>query len=114
MDAARNLGETRARYAVPKLIAALDDPDQYVRSWAAWALGQIGDRDAIDPLINSLSKYEALLRSDRLRQQTKCLPDIYTALERITGKHFGLDVDKWRTWAREKTKGEDKGVGSRY
>ncbi|HJU22968.1 MAG TPA: HEAT repeat domain-containing protein [Casimicrobiaceae bacterium] len=37
-------------FAVPALIAALDDAEPEVRFWAAFALGQIGDERAVAPL----------------------------------------------------------------
>ena len=36
---------------VGPLVECLEDPDPAVREQAAWALGQIGDRRAIDPLL---------------------------------------------------------------
>ena len=42
------------RPAVDFLIPALDNKDSVVRLRAAWALGQIGDARAVDPLILTL------------------------------------------------------------
>src|SRR2546422_730478 len=60
LEAAWRLGRKKVKEAVPSLIKALDDPDQIVRGMAAWALGEIGDRAAIDPLIDSLEKHIAM------------------------------------------------------
>ena len=40
--------------AVPALIRALRDSDLRVRCVAAWALGELGDRRAVEPLIAAL------------------------------------------------------------
>ena len=44
------LGNLRSVEALPALIQALDDEEPLVRGHAAWALGQIGSRSAIEPL----------------------------------------------------------------
>jgi hypothetical protein len=40
--------------AVEPLIAALDDGNSEIRSWAMWCLGEIGDPRAVEPLITIL------------------------------------------------------------
>ena len=54
VQAVATLGEP----AVPPLIEALRDGDGYVRSGAAEALGKIGDRRAVEPLIAALAPPE--------------------------------------------------------
>lgn len=49
------LGTMKHSGAVPALINALGDPDMNVKHAAAEALGKIGDRRAVEPLICSLS-----------------------------------------------------------
>jgi HEAT repeat protein len=49
------LGSMKLSGAVPALIKALADPDMNVKSAAAEALGKIGDRRAVEPLICALS-----------------------------------------------------------
>ncbi len=49
------LGTTKMSGAVPALIKALVDPDMNVKHAAAEALGKIGDRRAVEPLICALS-----------------------------------------------------------
>jgi ATP-dependent DNA helicase RecQ len=50
------LGEARSLSGVPELIAALEDTDGNVRRLAASALGKIGDRHAVEPLIDLLAR----------------------------------------------------------
>jgi hypothetical protein len=101
MEAAKRLGEEKAPKAAKALIDALDDPNQDVRSWAAWALGEIGDCSAIDPLLSALLKYTNMFKEDKLSLQTKCVPDIAVALRKLTHQEFGLDAQKWAEWRRE-------------
>lgn len=60
MCAATLLGRTKAKEAVPALIALLDDPAVSINDYpspceaAAMALGEIGDRAAVEPLIARL------------------------------------------------------------
>lgn len=54
--AARRLGELRAKSAVPDLIEALEERDPYLRTNAAWALGEIGNPAAISALIPLLAE----------------------------------------------------------
>lgn len=49
------LGSMKLSGAVPGLIKALVDPDMNVKNAAAEALGKIGDRRAVEPLICALS-----------------------------------------------------------
>ncbi len=50
------LGEARSLTGVPELIAALTDDDGNVRLLAASALGKIGDRQAVKPLMGLLAR----------------------------------------------------------
>ncbi len=52
--AAVDLGLIRAVPALPALIGAIDDGDTRVRQAAAWAVGQVGDREALLILIGLL------------------------------------------------------------
>ena len=54
-DAAIALGQLGATEAVASLIAALRDPDPYVRQASAWSLGLLGDSRAVQPLIDVLA-----------------------------------------------------------
>jgi len=53
-NAARSLGKLRATEAVLDLLQVLDDPDYGLREAAARALGEIGDRRAVDRLCRRL------------------------------------------------------------
>jgi epoxyqueuosine reductase len=50
------LGNLRDPAAVPALAGALADPEPLVRGHAAWALGQIGRREATDALEAAASR----------------------------------------------------------
>lgn len=52
--AANVLGEVRAQRAFPVLVRAISDPDDEVRGKAATALGRLGDRRAINHLLEHL------------------------------------------------------------
>ena len=54
-DAAIALGQLGATEAVTPLIAALRDPDAYVRQASAWSLGMLADARAVQPLIDALA-----------------------------------------------------------
>jgi len=54
-NSVEGLSRLRSQRAVPALAAALEkDTDENVRGHAAWALGQTGDRAAVEPLIAAL------------------------------------------------------------
>ena len=79
--AVRSLGAIKdAKAAVIPLISLLDEEkekESNIRDWAAWALGEIGDKRAIKPLINALKKD----KSPDVRQEAEL------ALEVIAKKH---------------------------
>jgi HEAT repeat protein len=86
--AVSSLGEMRERGAVDPLISVLkSDPNGYVRAMAAWALGQIGDQRGVSPLIDALADESYDVRKRAL-----------DALKQITGKDFGQDQGRWRSW----------------
>jgi hypothetical protein len=96
--AAQVLGERRDRDAGPALVQCLNDKTPCVISWAAWALGEIGDRAAVRPLLRCLLRYDAAFRSAREGMDPKYEVDVSMALEKLTGKKYGLDVVKWQLW----------------
>lgn len=75
------LGELRDTVGVDVLVPLLGDPD--VNYHVAWALGQIGDRRAIGPLIGTLVDRDALVRVSGI-QALEAL-DAKEALPQIRG-----------------------------
>jgi HEAT repeat protein len=98
VSAAHALGEMKCAVALPQLIRSLDDKDQHVRAASAWALGQIGDRSAILPLITAFEKYHLISRDDPIKLESKCLPAFVLSLQRLTGERFGFDVKRWQQY----------------
>lgn len=87
-DIAGLLGDLGDTAVVPDLIdvLALDDSEA-VRREAAWSLGRLGDRNAIDALIDGLQD-----PSDDVRWFSAW------SLREITGQTFGKDHDAWSDW----------------
>lgn len=64
VEACIALGELKAKKAVKKLQETLiSDPDPIVKTYAAIALGKIGDKSAVPTLINMLNYYKSEYRS---------------------------------------------------
>ncbi len=57
--AAARLGTLRAEAALPDLRVTLSDPDPHVRQIAVWAVGQMGDREALALLVPLLGDPDA-------------------------------------------------------
>ncbi len=53
IEASEKLSEIKATEAVPELIKLLDHEDNMIKAYAAKTLGNIGDEQAIVPLINA-------------------------------------------------------------
>lgn len=87
-DVASLLGDLDDPSVVPDLIdvLALDDSER-VRREAAWSLGRLGDRNAIEALIDGLKD-----PSDDVRWFSSW------SLREITGQTFGKDHDAWSNW----------------
>jgi HEAT repeat protein len=86
-------GELKSPRAVDVLLPLLDDGD--INYKVAWALGEIGDRRAIQPLIAALKNRDALVRVSAIQaleklQATEALPHL-RALLRKGGQIFILD-----------------------
>ncbi len=90
-DALAMIGEP----AVEPLLAALAVKNQCDWQGVAWALGQIGDKRAVEPLINLLSSHYSHHR--KAAQE---------ALKSITGQDFGEDVNRWLEWEEGFAPGE--------
>lgn len=117
--AATVLGEdAHAFRTVDPLIVALDDPDTQVRRCAAWALGFLNDKRAVDPLIARLRDEPRVIwgaaHSLATLKDRKAIPaliaaldrpdddglhhDITEALQSLTGQNIGDDAVRWRAW----------------
>jgi hypothetical protein len=88
--AARALGALGRADALPHLVEALDDPVPLVVEAAAMGLSLLESPTVIAPLMARLEKANA--QDLRLADALAC------ALERISGKGFGCDVEQWRGW----------------
>jgi hypothetical protein len=87
MSAIWTLGRVKDPRAVEALINALRHKDPLMREKAAEALGETKDMKAVEPLIAMLKDDEETFREIAAK-----------ALEKITGKDFGQDHDKWQKW----------------
>ncbi len=72
---------------VREQIERLSSDDPAERSSAAWALGKIGDKRAVEPLIAVLKDKGSYVRYYASE-----------ALTKITGKDFGEDQAQWQKW----------------
>ena len=70
------------------ITSRLGDSDLEVRETAAWALGEMGYRSAIRPLIDALG----YVYSHRSRQT------VGASLRKLTGKNYGTSYRKWWAW----------------
>ncbi len=86
-NAAKTLGLIKDPQAVEPLIDTLQDSEIFVRQSAAVALGEMKDFRAIGPLILALKDDIYVVRYSASE-----------ALKEITGKDFGLDLEKWQKW----------------
>lgn len=125
--AVRVLGELRDPRAVEPLITALKDENWWVRMFAAKALGELKDPRAVEPLISALKDGDVCWKAAaalgeinpkwreteeakrKVSEFISALKDedgdvrraAAEALEKITGKNFGVDEAKWRDWLGE-------------
>ena len=79
----------RYRDTVDELIERLKDRDQTVKSAAADSLGFLGDKRALEPLIEALGDEE-------IRTQA------HSALMKLTDQQLGDDPAQWRDWLKNK------------
>ena len=106
VDAATRLGDVKSQDAVPALINALKDPEIPVQGWAAIALGKIGDRSAIDPLIGAMFDVDAKAKESHSRKDMMFMTPIGVALSQLTGQDFGPFPEEWQQWRAEQIKKE--------
>ncbi len=90
MTAAITCGRMKAPEALKGLLGMLKEKAWTVRSAAIEALGEIGQKGAVGPLIDQISKEEGRLKEDCGR-----------ALQKLTGQKFGSTEDAWRRWLEE-------------
>jgi hypothetical protein len=90
MTVAVTLGRMKAPEALKGLLGLLKEDAWTVRSAAIEALGEIGEKGAVGPLIDQIGKEEGRLKEDCGR-----------ALEKLTGQKFGSLDDAWRRWWEE-------------
>ena len=89
--AALALASIKSDFATPTLSSrSLFDEDLHVRYNAALALGEIGDRAAVAPLIEALKDRESQVRKAAA-----------TSLVKLTGKNFGQNAERWRRYVRD-------------
>ncbi len=82
--------------SVDPLIGVLQDKKSISRGDAAWALGNIKNTKAVEPLISALGEGDPVLSKDA-----------HNALKKISGKEFGPDPKEWREWwEKEKVSSE--------
>jgi len=117
------LGAFKSDVAYEALVAAAQDKEPFVRGMAAFGLGRHRRIDALDTLMaliedpawqvqaTALASLPRLDGKSRLEAKVGKLVEIMEsasgrlrddfgdALERITGKNYGRDVDKWRLHA---------------
>jgi hypothetical protein len=80
----KGYGNINAARAITSL---LGDPDFEVRETVAWALGEMGYRSAIRPLIDALEYTPGPVKDT-----------IATSLQKLTGKRFGASYRRWWAW----------------
>jgi len=80
------LGRMRFAGGVTPLLALLSQGASQAAHRAAWALGQIGDKSACQPLLEALAR-----TGDKELKE-----EIAGALSAITGKTIGPDEAQWR------------------
>lgn len=96
------IGEKKDQNSVPLLVQVLRNDQAYsVKAWAAWALAEIRDPAAIDPLIASLERSEKLATANIFSEEYKCMAEIDSALYRLTGQDF-TNSKEWRSWREKK------------
>jgi HEAT repeats len=110
IEAAETLGKWKAKEATGSLIRALGDSEMWVRAQAAAALGEIRAEAAVKPLIDLIDRVgraapQAPVSTTSYGQDARAAA---FALKQITGKDFGLDMQKWNTWLAETNQAKQK------
>jgi|GEM_PF-2208512 len=87
VKAALVLGSLQAEEAIGYLARMLTSRKEYYRLAAIRALGAMGKRDCVAPLIKRID-----------RESGHCLGELCFALHRLTGRNFGVDTAAWERW----------------
>ena len=95
LAAAGALAKGRNNEAYTPLIELLAKGSLFIRGEAALALGELGDVNAIRPLMEALA--EPRNHSSEEGLDWACW-GIVKALFSLTGKNFGLNTSKWNEW----------------
>lgn len=86
------LGKKQVKQAVPKLIDALKDPNEQISLSAVRALGDIRDRQAIEPVQRLYNRDYATFVVYWIREAQD------TALKKLTGEKESRSDQEWRAW----------------
>lgn len=87
LAAVYDLKAYRTMNAARAITSRLGDSDNEIRETAAWALGEMGYRSAIRPLIDALEYTHG-----------PCRTVIGNSLRKLTGKNFGTSYRRWWAW----------------
>ncbi|MCU0727647.1 MAG: HEAT repeat domain-containing protein [Planctomycetes bacterium] len=99
LTAAASLGRLKAAEAVDDLLKLLHEKEAWpVRGAAIEALGEIGERRAVGPLVQWIGKEEGRLQLDCAK-----------ALAKLTGENFGAVPEVWKRWWEEHRAEFEKG-----
>lgn len=88
----------------PLILLLKNEADWHVQKCIATALGNIGDKRAVAPLIevlNSASRDRSGMLGTNSAEATAAMDIIVTALEKITNQDFGRDPKQWKEWWKE-------------
>lgn len=93
--AARALAVSRDHAAYGPLVELLEQGSLFTREQAAVGLGELGDKQAVEPLIQALEDpRNAAEREGRDWARWGAA----VALEQLTGQDFKINAEKWRQW----------------
>jgi HEAT repeat protein len=99
--AATALGRAKSPGAYEALLAATRDEDPFVRSRAAAALGDLGDRRAVGRLVALLETSHASASTG----EAAVVHESAEALRALTGQALGEDPRAWREWQSRQSDG---------
>ncbi|MEA2062882.1 MAG: HEAT repeat domain-containing protein [Gemmatimonadota bacterium] len=98
LAAAAALASWKDSAALPALLELLKNGRLFVRNEAALALGELGDKSAVEPLIDAVADpRNATEREGRDWARWGAVK----SLVRLTGQDFGENTGQWRQWWKE-------------